>query len=674
MAQIPYTAEIRSKKIATDVATRLYQFMQINKLIDGLSILNGSKQNTEDLLNLSAKIERLYTGYLNDKLEKPEDIVEADRIFKDEKLMDIADKIAFSDSDEEKLAQMQAYTAQKMAQTVMNGTPYTEIDSGYADSADLSLTGTLFIVLEKENRKIDSEDFANRIINSNLEPDEIPLAVNTLQAAKQKVIERLKTDWQTYEGTRTQNPNIEPFRDYFEANLTESKDFHYKTYPETHNVLLCIRDDFADKDNGSKPAFLKMMGSMLDCGYRQMSALLPNSSKIYNDKNYANFIDLIKKQYPDNSEQVINTMLGVTSDNNLEQERRAAFDKKSKEFFGKFLSAVLVKKQEQNNADHIHGFNYANYIKTCVAAYIAELKEGKNNVAPNLHLADESKAKSLKQLIDDTAETQIISVHHKIPVASAVPLYVMQHQDMHDETKLQKMFKELAQKCPKAVKNRTPNDIAIIGLALSAFPEEAKKDNLAEIYKITDEKKRQKALQVLANKREIYDIYKKYFPVPNILEIKQEILKIVNDPSNHTLPLGSNVHQKMEPNGNGSISKKDDKLIINVENTSRLNLTTNDKISNATVFAAEYDLADLSEVIKSMNPGQTMDKKFIDGLKEANPLLKKADNSSNHQTITARMNLDMPETGFMRWMRTLLNTTQRTAPIQYMKSAIGLSK
>lgn len=664
MAQIPYTSEIKSKKIATDLATRLYQFMQVSKLIDGLSVLNGSKQNTEDLTNLSAKLERLYTGYMNNDLKEQEDIDEATKIFKDEELMDVADRISDIDSEEEKLAQIYSYTAQKMSHTVMSETQsWNQLQQkGIAESTELNLTGTLFIVLEKENRKIDSEDFATRIIEGNLEPQEIPTAVYALQSARQKVIERMKADWQTYEDSRTPNPNIEKFRQYFESILTDTKKFNYKTYPETRNVLLCIRDDFADKDNGSKTAFLKMMGCLLDDGHKQMTALTPNSAKIYNDKNYNQFIDLIKKQYPNDTDNVINTMLNVTDGNNTEQERRAAFDKKSKEFYGKFLSAILVKKKEQNDTARVHNFNYSDYITGGVAKYIAELKEGKNNIAANLLLVDESKAKSLKQLIDDTAENQIISVHHKIPVASAVPLYVMQHKELHTPQKTQEFIRELAEICPQAVQDRTAEDVLTIGLALSVFPEESRRDNLAAIRRIPDKKEREKQEQIIKNKDAIRELYPKYFPMDFAAKsaAKQEILHIVNNPSNHTLPIGNLVHQKMEPNGDLTISKPDEKLFINVQNTSRLGTTTTDKVNNDTIFAAEYDRAKYAEIVKTLKPAYQQELALY--------------NKGNEQTITSRVSLNMPETGFMRRMRNMLNTAQRISPIQELKKAIGMNK
>ena len=672
MAQIPYTADIKSKKIATDVATRLYLFMQINKLIDGLSILNGSKQNNEDLQNFSEELGKLYTDYMDNRMSA-EESAETKKIFDDDnELMETADKIAFADSNNEKISQMRMYTAKKISKTI---TDYRVLSKGEADSVTLNLTGTLWVVLEKENRKIDAEDLANRIIEGKLDPQEIPLAVNTLQSAKQKIIERMKVDWQTYETADSPNKNIEHFRGYFESILTESKGFHYKTYPETRNVLWCIRDDFAEKDTGSKTIFLKMMGRMLDCGHKQMTSLSSHSSQIYNNNNYKEFMDLIKKQYPDDAENIINNMLEVNASDDIEKARRAAFDKKSREFYGKFLSAILAKKKEQNDAARAYNFDYANYVIKNVADYIAELKKGENKIAANLHLADESKAQSLEKLIDDTADMQIISVHHKIPVASAVPLYILQckeqNNELHDSAKLQEMFDKLSRICPQAAQNRTAEDIAIIGLALSVFPQESRKDNLAEIYKISDKEKREKMLQVIRNKDAIRELYAEYFPrtPEQIQNIKQDILRYVNNPSNHTLPIGSAVHQNMEPNGSGSISKKDDKIYINIENISRLGTTTTDKINNTTVFAAEYDIANLREVVATMN---IKNEKIIKALKEANPLLDKKE--PKHQIIKVRFLLNMPEISFIKYMRNMLNTVQRCSPIQTLKAAIGITK
>lgn len=672
MSQVPYTTEIRSKKIATDLATRLYLFMQINKLIDGFSVLNGSKQNDEDLQNLGEELSKLYTDYMDNHLSA-EKSAETKKIFDDDvELMETADKIAFADSNNEKISQMRMYTAKKISQTIND---YRVLTEGEADSVALNLTGTLFVVLEKENRKIDAENLANHIIDGKLDPQEIPVAVTALQSARSKILERMSADWQTYEESRLSNPNIEYFRTYFESILTENKKFHYNTYPETRNVLLCIRDDFAEKDTGSKTVFLKMMGRMLDCGQKQMTSLSLHSSQIYNNNNYKEFIGLIKEQYPDNAESVINNMLEVNAPDDIEKARRAAFDRKSKELYGKFLSAILAKKKEQNDKNHIYNFDYANYATKSIADYINELKSGENNIASNLHLADEAKAKSLKKLIDDTADMQIISVHHKIPVASAVPLYILlskeQNNVLHDSAKLQEMFDKLSRICPKAVQNRTAEDIAIIGLALSVFPQESKKDNLTEIYKISDKEKREEKLQIIKNKNAISELYEEYFPrsFEQKRAIQQNILRFINNCGNHTLPIGSAVHQNMELNGNGAISKKDDKIYINVENISRLGSTTIDKIDNSTVFAAEYDIADLREIVSTM---KAKDEKIIRFIRETNPLLDKKE--PKHQIVKSRFLLNMPETSFIKNMRSMLNTIKRVQPMEILKNIIGFTK
>lgn len=125
-------------------------------------------------------------------------------------------------------------------------------------------------------------------------------------------------------------------------------------------------------------------------------------------------------------------------------------------------------------------------------------------------------------------------------------------------------------------------------------------------------------------------------------------------------PIGSVVHQKMEPNGHGTVSKKDDKLYINVQNTSKLGITTTDRINNNTVFAAEYGRDKINEIIKKLNP--TYQKELSQY------------NKGDGNLVAARFSLNMPETNFMHRMRNLLNTVQRVNPIQLLKKAIGLEK
>lgn len=137
--------------------------MQINKLIDGLSVLKEGKQNNADLLDLSARISRLYTGYMGDNMEG-QDVAVAKEIFADNALMDTADTITFTDSDADKLQQIKTFAAQKMSNTFIKETGnFISLDNGINESTALGLAGTLFIILEKENSKNDVENLTNRI-------------------------------------------------------------------------------------------------------------------------------------------------------------------------------------------------------------------------------------------------------------------------------------------------------------------------------------------------------------------------------------------------------------------------------------------------------------------------------------------------------------------------------
>lgn len=657
MALAPYASDIKSRKIPSDLATRLQQFLQIQKLIEAMSVVGNTPQNTHDLQAFGNEISELYTGYMDNKLSA-EQAETADKIFADEKLMDLADKISESTDSAEKLEIVRSYTAQKITDIALQQAGYVKISEGNGVNTGLNLAGTLFVILDRESKKINSEDFARRIIDGNLSAEEIPLAVNALQAAKQRVMTQLRTDWQTYKDSHTANANIEEQRQVFEDLLSDKKEFHYKTYPELHNVLLCIRDDFDAKDIGSKPMFLKMIGNMLDCGQNQVNN--KSTSAARKTTAYNNFIKLIKQQYPDNSDEVINTLLDVgakTDAKEVEKLRREAFEKKSKELYCKFVSAVLVKYAENNKE-----INYQNYVDTSIAGYIDDLKKGRNNIAQNLHLADEKNSNSLKDLIDDTAEHQIISVHHKVPVAAAVPLYVETHPELHKDTqKVREFINEVRKRCPSAAENRTDNDLLIIGFGLTVFPEESKKDKSDEICKIADDKKRAKAIQTLKHKNIIYNLYQEYFPVDNTRAIREEILRIVNDPSNHMLPIGNDVHQNSEPNGNMAMIKQNEQIVSVVENVSKVTgIKTTEKVNDMAVLAAQYDKSKFKQILPKLN--STLSKALEEYNKFETPI------------ISQRVLLKLPETPFISKIRNMLSSKHLGLTMDSMRKTIGLSK
>ena len=678
MAKNPNTSG-KHRKLPVDLATRLQQFLQIKKLIDAMSVVGNTPQNTKDLQAFGDEISTLYTGYMNDELSV-EQAKTADTVFADEELMDLADKISENTGSAEKFTLTRRYATKKITALALKQAGFVTISEGEAVNTALELAGTLFTVLDKNNKKINSEDFALRIINGKLSDEEIPLAVNALQTANKTVVAQLRTDWQTYKDMRTPNANIEAQSEAFEDLLSDRMEINYKAYPELHNVLLCIRDDFSAKDVGSKQVFLKMVGNMLDCG----QSLVKNDSttSIRKNTDYNDFIKLVKQQYPDNSDNVINTMLDINADTDakdVEKLRREAFENKSKELYCKFVSAVLVKKYDQNNDEHTHNFDYQRYVDVNIAGYISDMKKnGENNIANNLHLVDERKASSLKDIIDDTAENQIISVHHKTPVASVVPIYVKMHPELHKDTaKVSSFINEIKKRCPNAAEKYTENDLLIIGFGLSVFPEESKKDKPSDILKITDERKRAQALQTLANKNAIYELYQQYFPLSDDakLKAKEEILRMANDPSEHMLPIGKDVHQNSEPNGHMSMIKQNEQIVSVVKNVSKLTgKETIEKVNDMTILSAQYERSKIEQILP----------KLKSPLREALMEYNKIDNQSNrtdnknnkseNPIITQRVLMRFPETKFIKKVRENLNSIRRGLTIDSIRQAIGLTK
>jgi len=452
MADNPYNKEINSARISKDLATRLLQFRQVYQITQAINILNGSKQNDEDLQTLGLRIGAQYNDYMEEKLPAAAGAKLEETFTQYPDLMDLAAaQVDEATPQMSKIELMRQFAARHIVEMTLRKDGWTDkLSEAEATDVNLSLQGTLYTILEKENKKINADDLAARIIKGELDQAEIPMALTALKSAEKKIKEQMKSDWQTYEDMRQPHPVIEEHRTDFENIVYDSKQIRYKPYPELRGVRLCIRDDFNSPD-GSKRTFLKIMGALIDTG----ANIANSSSGSVNGigKNYDTFVALMKKEYGENVEKIIDTvLLGDKVANATDKERKEAFAKKGTELYCKFLGAVLVKKQETEAQKNNYRFNYTGYIKANVARYIADMKEGLNNITEDLQLADERNLTSLKEMKDDTAEQQIISVHHKIPVASITAVYADMHPELHPADKMQAFTDACRKKYPHLLK------------------------------------------------------------------------------------------------------------------------------------------------------------------------------------------------------------------------------
>jgi len=660
MADNPYNKEINSARISKDLATRLLQFRQVYQITQAINILNGSKQNDEDLQTLGLRIGAQYNDYMEEKLPAAAGAKLEETFTQYPDLMDLAAaQVDEATPQMSKIELMRQFAARHIVEMTLRKDGWTDkLSEAEATDVNLSLQGTLYTILEKENKKINADDLAARIIKGELDQAEIPMALTALKSAEKKIKEQMKSDWQTYEDMRQPHPVIEEHRTDFENIVYDSKQIRYKPYPELRGVRLCIRDDFNSPD-GSKRTFLKIMGALIDTG----ANIANSSSGSVNGigKNYDTFVALMKKEYGENVEKIIDTvLLGDKVANATDKERKEAFAKKGTELYCKFLGAVLVKKQETEAQKNNYRFNYTGYIKANVARYIADMKEGLNNITEDLQLADERNLTSLKEMKDDTAEQQIISVHHKIPVASITAVYADMHPELHPADKMQAFTDACRKKYPHLLKDKTPNELAIIGFALSVFPEENRKN--PDIGKLPADK-REKAQKLIENKAKIVELYQEYFPQDFSArqQTKQDILSMVDNIANHTLPIGMSVHQKMEPDGNIAVVKEKDNLFIMVENRSGLSANPKmERVNNNLAMATEFSFAKLQEIASVLPTG------LKSGLLQYNK-------PSAGDMVKSSFALNLPENNFMQSMRQFLDRTQEQA-VDFLYRGLGQAK
>lgn len=253
--------------------------------------------------------------------------------------------------------------------------------------------------------------------------DKLALSIKDRMKALQK---NLQTDLQTYDAMEHENPLIAERLPLIRAHVNnKSLTLNYKTRntDEDKKFRRGIRDDFS-KDGGAKNTVLKIVGLLAENGKNR----LKNSS---DTSNYDSFKKLMIQYYGDKAQSVIDTALGVNGAETdiaaLQKERLNKYNQKSEEMYVKLaVSLTSLKRADKSGRGDIL---YSVYVETIENTYISSLRKGLNNVKSlcfvdqpddKYEKEDRKRERELgRQFTDDTAEKQIVSVHHHLPVAAA---------------------------------------------------------------------------------------------------------------------------------------------------------------------------------------------------------------------------------------------------------------
>ncbi len=271
---------------------------------------------------------------------------------------------------------------------------------------------------------------------------------------------RLSADFEVYNNQKSFDSFIELIRSDIEEytyDKNKKATYGFSVRKEQKAFRYSIRDVF---NNVTKPDFLKLYGTMLTEGKNTAKGSSFGST-------YERFKEMIAAQTgKDSVLKEIDTALGISPEQavapNAESIRKNAYKNKCSELYFKTMAGLLSQKYEYNSR-HNSSTDYATYVQTIEDKYIRELCNGYNNIDllafqdPDYKQQFESKSKEYqmnKERRDETAEMQIVSIHHKFPIGAVY--------DIYDQLLPSSVCATKVKKCSNLVNNRS-NMVYVIG-------------------------------------------------------------------------------------------------------------------------------------------------------------------------------------------------------------------
>lgn len=163
--------------------------------------------------------------------------------------------------------------------------------------------------------------------------------------------------------------------------------------------------------DGSKEDFLKLLGSLAIAGYNQVNLGIKPS-----EDNFNKFKEIMKKNYPQNTEEVINKALGITKNADKEMQFKS-FAEKGASVYMQMLGGFMQLRMDI--LKEIPNVNIINSLKK----YIDGMQNGVQDIH-TLSMLMPEKDNGNDSVKKQLSQDQHVNVDHKIPVASAIPLLI----------------------------------------------------------------------------------------------------------------------------------------------------------------------------------------------------------------------------------------------------------
>ncbi len=380
-----------------------------------------------------------------------------EKAFEDEKALDLVaehslDEISSVDHLKERIYRNRTINIYKQL-------GYLKLSEGSVEQHTMSGAEVLATIMHEAGIK-NADELSTAACTGTLDEESTDRLHKELNGKLSFLKKRLAADFEVYNNQKSFDPSIELIRpDIEEYTYDKNKKatFGFLVRKEQKDFRHSIRGVF---NNVTKPDFLKLYGTMLTEGKNAAKGSSLGST-------YERFKEMIAVQTgKDAALKEIDTALGISPEQaaapNAESIRKNAYKNKCTELYFKTMAGLLSQKYEYNSR-HNSSTNYATYVQTIEDKYIKELCNGYNNIDllafqdPDYKQQFESKSKEYqmnKERRDETAEMQIVSVHHKFPIGAVY--------DVYDQILPNSVCANKAEKCSKLVNNRS-NMVYVIG-------------------------------------------------------------------------------------------------------------------------------------------------------------------------------------------------------------------
>lgn len=438
---------------------RDYAMITLMKTIRRLELLDEKTKNESEI----SKIRRYIGMFVQKAMEGKTDESKTEILFdKFPEILDIAEQ-----KDEEKANSQTKELMKKWRKALLNQVPeYKKLSENACETVILNAEKVYEEVFKpyvdahnksrrNKDNQIDRKELVKSFINGDIDEN----MEKFINDAKKSVLKKLKER----KGDTTQTPL---FKDEINS-IVPGLEFEYSISGNSGAVKQAnrkVRSFFSKADaasyrkdypkdfmarpikGGSKEDALMYQGCLANAGYNQVHLGIRPSTDSFN-----NFKKIMAKNYPQNTEEIINTSLGIAknADNNAQFE---AFSNIGASFYTQLLGGFIDLRKNIVPNEPINS-----NIVVSLKKYIDGMSAGVQDVhVMSLLLPEKDSGRgTVKQ--EQSKEQHTNVDHSNIPVAAAIPLYIKLHPELGgnldpNKLKLDQLL-DLAEKAAPLVDN-----------------------------------------------------------------------------------------------------------------------------------------------------------------------------------------------------------------------------